>query len=169
MGFLDSICDNVLEPLAGLIFDGIEATGRGIDCVVTTGIDIVGGGLEYAVDAIKENPGKTLLLATATIATGGAAALWAPALAVAPGAIVDRSTVFSSVGLTTLATATAAVETAILPSLLAGASAAGAKTTGGSRLGGESGETRLEVVKCVPYRVEFWPVAAPQKTPRERR
>ena len=39
MGFFDSIFDNVLEPLAGLIFDGVEATGRGIDCVVTTGID----------------------------------------------------------------------------------------------------------------------------------
>lgn len=56
MGWWDLLVDNVIEPVGSLIIEGVEATGRGIDTVVTTGIDVIGGGVDKAVEAVKENP-----------------------------------------------------------------------------------------------------------------
>ncbi len=70
MGMWDDFCDGVLYPVGELIVDGVESTGRGIDTVVTAGIEVVGGGVGHVMDTIKENPGtSTLLFGAAMIAS----------------------------------------------------------------------------------------------------
>ena len=69
------------------LVDGIESVGRGIDRAVSGTIDVVGGGLDSAIETVKENPGKSALVAAAAVATGGAALAAAPTIgAVASGA-----------------------------------------------------------------------------------
>ena len=56
MSLWHSFCENVLVPVGGAIDTGVCAVGRGIDAVVTTVvIDGVGGGIDNAIDFVKEN------------------------------------------------------------------------------------------------------------------
>lgn len=86
MSLWNSVCDNVICPIGSVIDRGVCAAGRGIDAVVTTVvIDGLCGGIDNAVDFVKENPGKTALIIGATVATGGLAATAAPAIAATVG------------------------------------------------------------------------------------
>ena len=87
MSLWHSFCENVLVPVGGAIDTGVCAVGRGIDAVVTTVvIDGVGGGIDNAIDFVKENPKKSVAIAVATVATGGVAAVAAPTIAAGLGA-----------------------------------------------------------------------------------
>ena len=70
MGLWDSLCENILAPAASLVFDGVGTIGSGIDKVVTTTIDVVGDGLDSAIELVKENPVESATVAAALL-TGG--------------------------------------------------------------------------------------------------
>lgn len=71
MGLWDTLCENIFEPVVSRVFDGVEAVGSGIDKVVTTGIDVVGGSIDSAVDAVKEIPLDKAAIVAATAMGGG--------------------------------------------------------------------------------------------------
>ncbi|RLM52707.1 hypothetical protein DVK02_16120, partial [Halobellus sp. Atlit-31R] len=86
MGLWDSFCDNVLCPIGSAISSGVETAGRGIDAAVNTVvIDGVCGGLDKAIDLVKENPVETAVVVGATVATGGLALAAAGPIATAIG------------------------------------------------------------------------------------
>lgn len=86
MGLWDSFCDNVLCPIGSVIADGVETVGRGVDTAVNTVvIDGVCGGLDKAIDLVKENPVETALVVGTTVATGGLAVAAAGPIAAAIG------------------------------------------------------------------------------------
>jgi hypothetical protein len=119
MGFFDFLVDDVLSPIGSFIGEGVEAAGRGIDNVVTTGIDVVGEGVDFAIDYVKENPVTSLLTVAAMVGTGGAA----PALGGALGRTL-LSSVATRATQTTLANVAASVvaktQLPSVPSLMIG-------------------------------------------------
>ena len=132
MSLWDDICDNVICPLGGLIVDGVEATGRGIDTVVTTGIDVVGGGLDYAIDAIKENPGKSALIAAAAVATGGASIIAGSAVSAGSALGVVAGSSLGGTGLAAgAAAATGGISSTVASSLVNAGLSTATKTLGG--------------------------------------
>lgn len=48
----------------------MKTTGRGIDKIVTSGMEVVGSGVDHAIDTIKENPVISTLLFGATMIAG---------------------------------------------------------------------------------------------------
>lgn len=127
MGLWDMFVDNILEPVGGLIVDGVEATGRGIDAVVTTGIDVIGGGLDKAVDIVKEHPLETATFVGTAVLSGGSSALISTAARTLAGGVgtlaaTTTTTVTASKALTV---ATVAAKTSVSPV---------AKTLGGALL-----------------------------------
>lgn len=106
MGLWDKFVDNILEPIGGLIVDGVEATGRGIDAVVTTGIDVIGGGLDKAVEIVKEHPLETAAVVGTAVLSGGSSALIGTAARTIAGSV-------GTLAATTTATATATVGKAL--------------------------------------------------------
>lgn len=132
--FAGDTLGNVGEAVAngiGGVLEGVEAVGRGIDTVVTTSLDVVGGGLDAVVDVVKENPGKVAVaVALAPVAmvatpvgavfgavagaagagaTAAAGAATAEAVAVAAGEVVAAV----AVGTSTVATSALVVPPAI--------------------------------------------------------
>jgi len=95
MGLWDSLCENILAPAASLVFDGVEAIGSSIDKAVTTGIDVVGGGLDSAIELVKENPVESAAIAGALLTGGlggGLGGAAARTLAGTVGAAATKST-----------------------------------------------------------------------------
>ncbi|MBL8434820.1 MAG: hypothetical protein JNL99_07770 [Zoogloea sp.] len=95
MGLWDSLCENILAPAASLVFDGVEAIGSSIDKAVTTGIDVVGGGLDSAIERVKENPVESAAIAGALLTGGlggGLGGAAARTLAGTVGAAATKST-----------------------------------------------------------------------------
>ncbi|TPQ45459.1 hypothetical protein C2U71_12435 [Burkholderia ubonensis] len=59
MGLFDSLCDYVLCPIGSVIKDTVEGAAVIVDSAVNTVvIDGICGGVDNAVAAIKEDPGK---------------------------------------------------------------------------------------------------------------
>lgn len=86
MGIFDALCEYVLEPVGNIIVDTVEGAGRCIDSVVTTVvIEGIGGGLDKVIDVVSENPGKTVAVVAATVATGGVALAYAAPIAATLG------------------------------------------------------------------------------------
>tara|TARA_R110002167_G_scaffold208269_1_gene412323 strand:+ start:2752 stop:3222 length:471 start_codon:yes stop_codon:yes gene_type:complete len=86
MSLWDALCDNVLCPMGESIGAGLCTLGRGIDKAVNVVvIDGVCAGLDNTIDYVKENPVKSVAIATTTIASGGLATLAAPTIAGALG------------------------------------------------------------------------------------
>jgi hypothetical protein len=124
MSLWDSICDNVICPIGRAIDDGVCAVGRGIDTVVTTVvIDGVCGGIDNAVDFVKENPGKSAAIAAATVVTGGLASVAAPAIAAGLGSAGVLGAASTGTAISTLSGA--ALTNASLAAVGGGALAAG--------------------------------------------
>lgn len=119
MGLWDRLKDNILEPVGNLIGDGLAATGRGIDAVVTTGIDVIGGGVDMAVDFVKEHPIETAVTVGAALVTGGGSTL---------GSIAARTLAGATAG--TLATTTTATTAASAAKALAVAAVASKTSVG---------------------------------------
>lgn len=112
MGFWDSLRDNILEPVGSLIGDGLMATGRGIDAVVTTGIDVIGGGVDSAIDFVKEHPVESAVTVGAALLTGGGSALTSVAARTAAG--VAAGSLAAATTTTSAATAAKALTVAAL-------------------------------------------------------
>ncbi len=70
MGLWDMIRENVIEPGFSLVYDGVGAVGTRIDKFVTTGIEVVGGGIDTAVDVVKEVPIEKTAIVAATMLGG---------------------------------------------------------------------------------------------------
>lgn len=129
MGLWDMIVDNVLEPVGGLIIDGVEATGRGIDAVVTTGIDVIGGGIDKTVEIVKEHPLETAVTVGAAVLSGGSSTLIGTAARTlgATALTAATTTTSSTIAAQALTAATIAAKTSVSPMT---------KTLGGALLAG---------------------------------
>lgn len=118
MGLWDMFVDNILEPVGGLIIDGVEATGRGIDAVVTTGIDVIGGGIDKAVEIVKEHPLETAAVVGTAVLSGGSSTLIGTAartLAGGVGTLAATTTTTTVTAAKTLTVATIAAKTSVSP------------------------------------------------------
>jgi len=72
MGIFDALCDYVLCPIGSVINDTIEGAATVVDSVVNTVIiDGVCGGIDDAVEAIKENPGAVAATVLTVAVTAG--------------------------------------------------------------------------------------------------
>lgn len=133
MGLWDTFVDNILEPAGCLIVDGVEATGRGIDAVVTTGIDVIGGGIDQAVEIVKEHPLETAAAVGAAVLSGGSSALMSTAARTlgATALTVATTTTSSTIAANALTAATIAAKTGVSPvtETLGGALLAGATSS----------------------------------------
>ncbi|MEY4592920.1 MAG: hypothetical protein RIR18_1815 [Pseudomonadota bacterium] len=141
MGLWDAICDNIICPVGEAIGEGVCSVGRGVDTVVSTVIiDGVCGGLDSAIDFVKENPGKSAAIVAATVATGGLASVAAPTIAATIGATGVLGTASTGTVISTLSGA--ALESASLAALGGGALSA----SGGGILAGTAAITKAGAV-----------------------
>lgn len=116
MGFLGDLVGGAV----GKLFDGVEAVGRGLDAAITPVVH----GIADVAGFVEENPGKSALIAAATVATGGAAAAFAgPVAATAGGLGLLGSTATTGTAISTLTGA--ALTNASLAAVGGGALAAG--------------------------------------------